>query len=234
MPKILATIILVLSVMLFPPAVLAFISQNAIPGESLYPVKRKLEQGLLLIAATHPNTKALFSTNLSSRRFNETKVLIAKGDSEKAITSVDELVIQTSTTTSEIKKIPSVASKKGLAKEFKKSLKEYNQELTKTSQKLNPSKRETTVNNEPRPTPTPRFQTQTDTKKLEVKIDEAIKKIDDLDKELDKEIAELTSDGGVAEGEDLEDIFNDLEDNDLGELESLLNRMFNQYNNVFP
>ncbi|MBI3485624.1 hypothetical protein HY025_01620 [Candidatus Daviesbacteria bacterium] len=51
MVKLLATFILILTIMLFPPATLAYISQNSLPGDRLYPVKRGLEDGVLWLAS---------------------------------------------------------------------------------------------------------------------------------------------------------------------------------------
>ena len=43
MIKLLSIICLVLAIVLFPPAALALVSNNAVPGDATYPIKRALE-----------------------------------------------------------------------------------------------------------------------------------------------------------------------------------------------
>ena len=61
MIRLLSIITLILSIVLFPPASLALISNNAVPGDSIYPIKRFLEDGIYAVASITPGTKAWFS-----------------------------------------------------------------------------------------------------------------------------------------------------------------------------
>lgn len=63
-------------VFLLPITVLIISSQNALPGQLLYPFKRGMERTILLAASVSPTTKALFQTNLTDRRFEEAELLL--------------------------------------------------------------------------------------------------------------------------------------------------------------
>lgn len=116
-----ATIIIV--IVLFPPAALAFVSQNAIPGDAIYPVKRKLEDGILLLASVNPRTKALFDVNLSNRRFDESKALLAEGKS--ADQTLGELVTQTTIAATQINEMKDQKDKVELQQSLQTSVNKY-------------------------------------------------------------------------------------------------------------
>lgn len=135
MTKLLSIISLILILLLFPPTVLALISNNAVPGDSTYPIKRKLEDGILLGASITPGTKAMFSTNRSNRRFDETKILIAKGNQE-ANKSLDELVLQTTIAASQIEEIKDPVQKEQLKQQLTELIQKYNQNLNQIQKQV--------------------------------------------------------------------------------------------------
>ena len=134
--KVLSIIILVFFIALLPPAALAFVSQDAIPGDSLYPVKRKLEDGIILLVSLNSTSRAWFSASLAQRRFDESTGLLAKNDNVKAVGSLQELVSQTTLTVQDIKKVQNKNTRKQLAKALVKSIDQYNISLTQTKNQL--------------------------------------------------------------------------------------------------
>lgn len=75
-----------------PITVLIFISQNTIPGDFFYPVKRGLENVVLAGASISPTTSAFFHTDLADRRFGEAeKLLVASADTRGLTDFIDEV-----------------------------------------------------------------------------------------------------------------------------------------------
>ena len=100
MAKLLSLLVLVLMVVLLIPTGLVLASQNSVPGESMYPVKRTLEQGILTLASMTPWTKAYFQLDFSGRRYKEAKTLLANG--KDAYLTLNELVVESSDAASSI------------------------------------------------------------------------------------------------------------------------------------
>ena len=123
MLKILALVSLILSLVLFPPATLALISNNAVPGDKAYPIKRGLEDVIYAVASITPTSKAWFSAARSDRRFDEIGVLVAQG--KKTEESLIELVAQTRITASQIAKISDPIQKEKLKVQLSTSIKKY-------------------------------------------------------------------------------------------------------------
>ncbi|MBI3103429.1 hypothetical protein HYZ05_00655 [Candidatus Daviesbacteria bacterium] len=132
MVKLLSTIILILSISLFPPAALAVISNNAVPGDATYPIKRILESGIYAVASLHPITRVWFSTARSDRRFKEFKTLIAQGKSAEK--TINELVNQTEIAAKQIDQISSPQEKEKFVRELVVSIQKYDQGLAQLPQ----------------------------------------------------------------------------------------------------
>lgn len=131
MVKLLSSIVLILAIILFPPAVLALVSNNALPGDSTYPIKRLLEDGIYAVASLTPTSKAWFSAARSDRRFKEFSTLIAQGKS--ASNTLSELVIQTNIAAEEIKKVDDPVKKQQLIVQLSESINKYDQKLDEVS-----------------------------------------------------------------------------------------------------
>ncbi len=212
MIKLLSIISIILAIILFPPATLALVSNNAVPGDLTYPIKRTLENGIYAVASLNPTTKAWFAAARSDRRFQEFSALIGQGKFET--NTLNELVAQTDIAASEIKKIDDPVKKQQLIAQLSESIKKYDQGLSDTSQKLQPaaptfSPQPTsspistmpqspspmpmlTEPAKPSPTPSPTHkataepvQPKSDERE---KIEEARKKLEEIDKKLKKEI----------------------------------------------
>ena len=61
---------------LLPITVLIFLSQDSIPGDFFYPVKRSMENVILAAASVSPATRAAFRTDLTQARFKEAQSLV--------------------------------------------------------------------------------------------------------------------------------------------------------------
>lgn len=126
---------LVLIIVLFPPSVLALISNNAVPGDTTYPIKRKLEDGILLIVSVNPTTRAWFSANRSTRRFDEARILIAQGK-QTAGASLEELVSQTVVAAKEIDQISDPVQKEQLKQQLSQSIAQYSLGLNEIQKQI--------------------------------------------------------------------------------------------------
>lgn len=134
MAKIISIIVLILLIILSPPAVLAYISQDALPGDAAYPIKRKLEEGILLLVSIHPTTKAWFSIDRSKRRFRESRALLLKGNIPHK--TLGELITQSQIAKDEIKRVVNISEKQKLFDEYKGSINEYKQGLSEAKKEI--------------------------------------------------------------------------------------------------
>lgn len=84
---------------LLPLTVLVLLSQNTIPGDLFYPVKRGMENVILAAASVNPSTRVAFRTDLTERRFQEAQqLLVVKADT----TAFTDFVDQISTTQQDV------------------------------------------------------------------------------------------------------------------------------------
>lgn len=134
MAKIIGIIALILMLILLPPAALAMASQDAVPGDMTYPVKRTLEDVILAVASVNPITKAYFSVAQSQRRFKETITLIDKGQS--ATESLDELIAQTTIAADDVSQVQNSTQKKELIDQLTKSIDQYQSKLNSTKKQI--------------------------------------------------------------------------------------------------
>lgn len=246
MIRIFATVILVLFFVLLPPAVLAFVSQDALPGTTLYPVKRKLEDGILLIASVNPVTRAWFALAYSQRRYKETTALIAQGKTGDVGVTLNDLVDQTSLVADQIGEVKSGQQKKELVTTLKSQIKEYNQGLNQaklTLERQTGSSGGTTRQPTPRPTvgsggtsptaaptTTPPPQTQPDSNtQLQNQLDDAISKLDDIGDKLDEK-----EDESIPPPSDstLDDSLLELDNLDINGLSNVLNSTISKYGSI--
>lgn len=77
---------------LLPVTVLIFLSQDSIPGDLFYPVKRSLENVILAAASVNPATRAAFRTDLTETRFKEAQgLVVSKSNVSGLSTFIDEV-----------------------------------------------------------------------------------------------------------------------------------------------
>lgn len=162
MVRLLSIISLILAIVLFPPAALALISNNAVPGDVTYPIKRVLEDGIFAVASIHPTSKAWFAAARSDRRFKEFTTLVAQG--KKTSDTLNELVEQTQIAANQIANVSDEGQKQKLVQQLAQSIEKYDQGLQQVSSPTTPLPQATPVPQEsasptatvlPSPTPTP-------------------------------------------------------------------------------
>jgi hypothetical protein len=77
---------------LLPLTILIFLSQDSIPGDLFYPVKRSLENVVLAAASVNPATRAAFRTDLTETRFQEAQnLVVSKSNASGLTTFIDEV-----------------------------------------------------------------------------------------------------------------------------------------------
>lgn len=233
MIRLVSIFTIVLSIVLFPPAVAAFISQNALPGETLYSVKRQLENGALLLASVHPVSRAWFGVVYSQRRFYESTSLIARGDSTQARQSLEELVSQTNQAASEIQNIQALALRQNLAQRLSSSINEYNKGLEIVKQQITP----TSPTTQSRPSPSPESSRDSENTQdthestdLERELEEAQKELEEIQKELDR----IQSKEQTDQEPDLGSLFLEIERVDLEGFGFTLEQSINLYEKALP
>ena len=202
MLKVLAAFTLTLSIILFPPAALALISNNAVSGEPMYPVKRKLEEGILFLASFNSNIYAWFSVERSDRRFIEIQTLANQDDpaSDKLVSAtLNDLVEQTKSAVSNVQTIEDKDQKVELIDKLNRSIISYNQGLSQVQKKLRqrtslpsptfaPEPTETVI---PPPTLAPSPQLAEPIDDTDEDLEEAKEKLEELRRNLGKERKEL-------------------------------------------
>lgn len=134
MGRLLTTLSLILALLLFPPATLALISNNAIPGDATYPIKRGLEDVIFAVASITPVSKAWFAAARSDRRFKEFSSLIAQG--KDISQSLNDLVEQTDDAVKETTEVNDSTQKQQLIRKLEESVQQYDQGLSQVQQQL--------------------------------------------------------------------------------------------------
>lgn len=135
--KLVSIVLLIFVIALFPPAVLAVVSNNAVPGDTTYPVKRGLEDIIFAVASLNPATRAWFAAARSDRRFQEVTVLVARG--KKAGDTLNELVEQTQIAANQIDQVSDPAQKAKLINQLSESITKYDTGLSQISQTGKPA-----------------------------------------------------------------------------------------------
>lgn len=149
MAKLLSILSLILAIVLFPPAVLAVISNKAVPGDTTYPIKRGLENVIFVVASLNPVTKAWFAATRSDRRFKEFTILVTQG--KKSGETLNELVEQTQVAASQIAQVNDQVQKQKLIQQLSESITRYDQGLQQASSPVAPLSQATPT---PQPTQT--------------------------------------------------------------------------------
>ncbi len=143
-------------IILAPPAVLAYISQDALPTNKIrYPIKRKLEDGILFFAKFNPTTKALFAVTRSKRRFKESTALFTAATRDGK--PLKELLTQTQEAFNDIRGVKDQNQRKDLIVKYNDLVKEYKVALAQEEKKLRSEDTgaSNTLEEEETPIPTP-------------------------------------------------------------------------------
>lgn len=129
MGELLSKSLVVILIVLLGPTTAVLSSQDAIPGDRTYPVKRGLENVIITFASVNPQSKVFFSQDFSKRRYKETIALVKKG--KTATASLSELISQTQNAAIEIERLQDINLKKEYAQNFTRQIDEYKDGLAK-------------------------------------------------------------------------------------------------------
>lgn len=109
-----------------PLTVLILLSQNTIPGDLFYPIKRSMENVVLAAATVSPSTRAAFRTDLTTRRFDEAeKLLLASSDTQ----GLKDFVAGIEVAQKEVSAISDPVKKQELQQKIETSVIEYEKRL---------------------------------------------------------------------------------------------------------
>lgn len=214
MPKIIIVLTLLFAILLFPPASLALISNNAVPGDATYPVKRGLEDVIYAMASLNPTTRAWFASARSDRRFEEIKILVTSGRSAKD--SLQELILQTDIAVKQIQKVEDPQKKKELIANLQESIEKYDQGLTQIQKSYEKYQPQPTAAPVPisvtSPTPSPVVSPPPEV----VDIEDTREDLEEIKEELEeeKEILEMEKGGLLQEDEKEKDSKKEKSDKD--------------------
>lgn len=134
MGKIISNALIILMMVLFPPAALITVSQGAADGDLAYPIKRGLEDSILFLTSFNPTTRAYFAVARANRRYEETALLLSKGNN--ASSTLEELVTQSNTAAGDIGKISSASRRALLIADLSNSITRYDQGLAQANEKI--------------------------------------------------------------------------------------------------
>lgn len=155
MARILSLLLVVLMVMGLIPTGLVLASQNSVPGDSAYPIKRKMEEIIIALASLHPSTKTFFRVDLASRRFDESAKLVALGKGKLADESLVEFSEQTKATVAEILNTQDLKTRKELAKKMLAQLQTQKARIAEVGSQSNLAQTNQAASQSPTPSPTP-------------------------------------------------------------------------------
>lgn len=139
-----------------PYTAIVIFSQNTVPGDTFYPMKRAVESMILAAASLNPGTKALFHVDLADRRFSEAeRLLIAKADASSLKDFLDEVHNSQDAITT----LDDPGEKEELKNELLGKIDEYQTRLRQVKEKTtSPQQTGFSSNDSPTPlTPTPYY-----------------------------------------------------------------------------
>ena len=133
MIQILNRALWILFLVLTPLTFIGILSQNSIPGDFLYSIKRGYEGTALAFASLAPETKASYTTSLATVRFTEAeKLLLAKSDTQGLAT----LVEQVQTAQDNVAAVQNSPQKEELEQKLIASIDTYQANLLKVQQQI--------------------------------------------------------------------------------------------------
>lgn len=116
-----------------PFTVLILLSQNTIPGDFFYPVKRGLENIILVAYSVSPSAKVGFRTDLTQRRFTEAQtLLVSKADTTAYNQFIDEVFV----TSQDLSKLSNAQDKIESSEKLLAKIEEYQTQLTQVQNQV--------------------------------------------------------------------------------------------------
>lgn len=164
--KVILGISLFILFLFMPATVLGYFSENSLPGQPLYPVKRGIEAVVLAVESVSPSAKSSYYQTLAQRRVSETSTLIAQAASSGDFTnfaqtdgsSLNEIVFSIQQAQQSIQQISDPVQKQQAEQQLTTSIQKYQTQLSQMNYTI-----EKHVISSPTPTPTP---TQTTTQTI--------------------------------------------------------------------
>lgn len=143
-------------ILLIPGTTLGYFAEKSYPGQALYPMKRGIEQMVLLVESITPYSRSTYLQTLASNRIQETSDLVAYGASDTSIwgnESLDNVVFSVEEAQVAISQIKDPVAKQKATEQLSNSIHTYQQQLHQIDYTIQ-------KNLLPTPTPTPTIVTQ--------------------------------------------------------------------------
>jgi len=133
MSRIFNSALWIVFVVLTPLTFTGILSQNAIPGDILYPVKKSFENVALTAFAFFPETKANYTIQITENRYDEAqKLILAKSDSQ----GLDALIAQVQSATQTVNVLKNEEQKQVLQEKLIASIDTYQQKLIQVQEQV--------------------------------------------------------------------------------------------------
>lgn len=118
---------------LAPLTILILLSQNTVPGDVFYPVKRGMENVVLAAASVNPSTRVAFRTDLTEKRFQEAQQLLAiKADT----TAFSSFVSDVSTTQQDLSNFSNAQEEIQASDKLIAKIDQYQNQLTQVENQV--------------------------------------------------------------------------------------------------
>lgn len=162
-------ITIVLLFLLIPLGVLGYFSELSLPQQPLYPIKRFIESGMLVVESMSPYSKSLYYQSLASKRISETSDLIANAQASGNFSDVlapsdatlTEIVLSAQQAETAASAISDPIQRKQAQEQLATSLETYQMQLTQMhyaiAQSLTEPIPQPTLAETPTPTPLPKM-----------------------------------------------------------------------------
>lgn len=116
-------------ILLVPLATLGFLSEQSIPGNPLYPVKRTIENIVTGFESFNKNALALYQVSLVAQRFSETKKLASDNSIALNTAQVQDFIAQINSARDTINTVTDPQEKQTLRQQLLQQIANYKNEL---------------------------------------------------------------------------------------------------------
>lgn len=135
---------------LAPLTILVLLSQNSIPGDLFYPIKRGLENVILVAASVSPSTRVAFKTDLTERRFAEAQQLLVQRGDTVAFT---DFVTEVSSTQQDLSVLSNTQDKIQNSEKLIAKIDEYQAQLAQAQSQVQLAQSQIQIQNSSQTTP---------------------------------------------------------------------------------
>ncbi len=142
----------ILLFLLAPFTVLVLLSQNSVPGDLVYPIKRGMENLILVAASVSPSSRIAFRTDLTERRFKEAQFLLVQ---KQDIRSLSDFVTEVQQAQQEISKVSDPLHKKEASEKLIAKIDIYQEQLVQIQNQVQAAPTSPVVEQPSQPTSQP-------------------------------------------------------------------------------